>query len=358
MDEIVKLLSSVVFFFIVLLSASCSANDRTASDNKPAHHTDDGFKNLYIEDIDKGFFDFLRMRFFGDETWADHAALASQITTQQVELQRILTPSETAQITWLGHSTFLIQYKGVNILTDPIFSDRASPFSFTGPERYVPHVIDYALLPKIDAVIISHNHYDHLDEGSIQMLADSAHFYVPLGLKAWLEDIDVNPQQITEFDWWDSKSVISQYTDIQIQALPSQHWSARGLGDRFETLWASWSIKIADQHFWFAGDTGYNDTQFKQIGERIAPVDLALIPIGAYSPRWFMQHYHVNPAEAVKIHQDIGAAKSIGMHWGTFPLTAEEPGAPVIELEKAKKAAEIKDQDFISMAIGQTLMLP
>lgn len=358
MDEIVKLLSSVVFFFIVLLSASCSANDQTASDNKPPHHTDDGFKNLYIEDIDKGFFDFLRMRFFGDETWADHAALASQITTQQVELQRILTPSETTQITWLGHSTFLIQYKGVNILTDPIFSDRASPFSFTGPERYVPHVIDYALLPKIDAVIISHNHYDHLDEGSIQMLADSAHFYVPLGLKAWLEDIDVNPQQITEFDWWDSKSVISQYTDIQIQALPSQHWSARGLGDRFETLWASWSIKIADQHFWFAGDTGYNDTQFKQIGERIAPVDLALIPIGAYSPRWFMQHYHVNPAEAVKIHQDIGAAKSIGMHWGTFPLTAEEPGAPVIELEKAKKAAEIKDQDFISMAIGQTLMLP
>lgn len=353
-----KLLSSLVFFFVVLLSVSCSANDQAASNNKLAHHTEDGFKNLYIEDLDKGFFDFLRMRFFGDETWADHSALASQVATQPVELQRIHKPAETAQITWLGHSTFLIQYKGINTLTDPMFSDRASPYSFAGPERYVPHVIDYSQLPKIDAVVISHNHYDHLDEESIQMLSASAQFYVPLGLKAWFEDLDVDSQQITEFDWWDTKSINFQGTNMQIQALPSQHWSARGLGDRFETLWASWSITIANQHVWFAGDTGYNNIQFKDIGERIAPVDLALIPIGAYAPRWFMQHYHVNPAEAVKIHQDVGATKSIGMHWGTFPLTAEEPVAPVIELEKAKKAAKIDNQAFISMAIGQTLVLP
>lgn len=341
-----------------LLSTSCVAQEQIPEKPSPEHHTSDGFKNLHIDDPEKSFFDFMRMRFFGDEEWADHAALADQVPTQQVDLDSILKPAEEPQITWLGHSTFLIQHKKVNVLTDPIFSDRASPFSFTGPERYVPHVIDYTQLPKIDAVVISHNHYDHLDEASILMLAESAYFYVPLGIKDWLVDIGVDATRVNEFDWWETKKFDEQSMDLTIQALPSQHWSARGLGDRFETLWASWSITIFDTHFWFAGDTGYNPVQFKQIGARIASVDLALIPIGAYAPRWFMQHYHVNPAEAVKIHQDIGAEMSIGMHWGTFPLTAEEPGAPVIELEKAKKSAKINTQAFISMVIGQTLVIP
>jgi N-acyl-phosphatidylethanolamine-hydrolysing phospholipase D len=293
------------------------------------------------------------MRYLGDESWADHQALAEQVPVQAVKLERILAPQSQLQVTWLGHSTFLIQYQGKNILTDPIFSDRASPVSFVGPKRYIPHVIDYKRLPPIDAVVISHSHYDHLDLKAIEQLASSTHFLVPLKLKQWFVEQDVKSVNVTELDWWQTHD----FNGVSFQALPSQHWSARGIGDRFETLWASWSITVGDKHLWFAGDTGYNPYQFKKIGEKVAAIDLALIPIGAYSPRWFMQAYHVNPEEAVQIHLDIGAAKSIGMHWGTFPLTAEEPGEPPLKLAEARRGKQIDEQAFITISVGQTLAL-
>jgi N-acyl-phosphatidylethanolamine-hydrolysing phospholipase D len=293
------------------------------------------------------------MRYLGDESWADHQALAEQVPVQAVKLERILAPQSQLQVTWLGHSTFLIQYQGKNILTDPIFSDRASPVSFVGPKRYIPHVIDYKRLPPIDAVVISHSHYDHLDLEAIEQLASSTHFLVPLKLKQWFVEQDVKSVNVTELDWWQTHD----FNGVSFQALPSQHWSARGIGDRFETLWASWSITVGDKHLWFDGDTGYNPYQFKKIGEKVAAIDLALIPIGAYSPRWFMQAYHVNPEEAVQIHLDIGAAKSIGMHWGTFPLTAEEPGEPPLKLAEARRGKQIDEQAFITISVGQTLAL-
>jgi N-acyl-phosphatidylethanolamine-hydrolysing phospholipase D len=293
------------------------------------------------------------MRYLGDESWADHQALAEQVPVQAVKLERILAPQSQLQVTWLGHSTFLIQYQGKNILTDPIFSDRASPVSFVGPKRYIPHVIDYKRLPPIDAVVISHSHYDHLDLKAIEQLASSTHFLVPLKLKQWFVEQDVKSVNVTELDWWQTHD----FNGVSFQALPSQHWSARGIGDRFETLWASWSITVGDKHLWFDGDTGYNPYQFKKIGEKVAAIDLALIPIGAYSPRWFMQAYHVNPEEAVQIHLDIGAAKSIGMHWGTFPLTAEEPGEPPLKLAEARRGKQIDEQAFITISVGQTLAL-
>jgi len=343
----------------LLLLQGCSS--RTTSSNKPskAHHTVDGYKNLHVEDTDKSFFDFLKMRMLGEDEWADHLALASQVPVQDIDVERIKSPGNKPLITWLGHSVFLIQYNGINVLTDPIFSDRASPLSFAGPRRYVKHAMDYADLPDIDIVVISHNHYDHLDEDSLQTLArrslsqaNPIQFYVPMGLVDILLDQNIQRANIVEMDWWDSHT----QGNVVITAQPSQHWSARGLADRLNTLWASFHLKIEDFNVWFAGDTGYNDVQFKQIGQR-STIDLALIPIGAYAPRWFMQKYHVNPAEAVMIHKDVKAKKSIGMHWGTFPLTAEEPGEPVTLLEQEKQAHTLNQDSFITLAIGESIQI-
>lgn len=338
--------------FVVLWSG-CAVTQQPDEVEKPEHHTEAGFKNLYIEDSKKSFFDFLRMRFFGSDAWADHEALASEVPIQQVEIQALLSSAEIPQVTWLGHSTFLIQYKGMNVLTDPIFSDRASPLPFTGPKRYVPHVIDYRHLPKIDLVVISHNHYDHLDVTAINTLGNDTYFAVPLRIKDWLINQGINAEKISEFDWWQGKMI----GGIEVRALPSQHWSARSLTDRFETLWASWSIKLDDFSIWFAGDTGYNPVQFKQIGKRSETFDLALIPIGAYSPRWFMQAYHVNPQEAVQIHLDVKARQSIGMHWGTYPLTAEAPMAPPEKLSGVLRNKGLSKSEFLTLKIGETMKI-
>lgn len=326
-------------------------------EGKPAHHTNLGFRNVHITDPNKSFFSFLRLRMFGDDIWADPLETAAQVPRTQIDLEKLRRPGSEPQITWLGHSTFLIQVDGINILTDPIFSDRASPVSFGGPKRYTPHALDYALLPAIDYVIISHNHYDHLDKTAVTLLANQAQYLVPLGLKTWLVKNGINPSNVQELDWWQDADQTRLRTDIGFQAQPSQHWSARDFFDRRATLWASWLVQVGEFRFWFAGDTGYNAKTFKEIGERNGPIDLALIPIGAYAPRSFMGTYHVNPSEAVKIHADVQAALSIGMHWGTYPLTAESPMDPITKLAAARTKAGLGLDQFSTMAIGETRVL-
>lgn len=317
----------------------------------PAHHTATGFRNLHIDDANKSVFRYLAMKLFGDTKWADHAARSTEVPIKHLNVESIQSNSENLRVSWLGHSSFLIQWKGVNIITDPVFADRASPLSFVGPLRYIPHVIDYKNLPPIDYVIISHNHYDHLDTAAVHLLGNSPIYLVPLRLKPWFLENGIRSDRIKELDWWDT----AKFADAGFRALPSQHWSARGLFDRRKTLWASWRINLKGVSIWFAGDTGYNDKQFKEIGEKLGPVDLALIPIGGYLPRSFMRFYHVDPHEALKIHKDIKAKQSIGMHWGTFPLTAEGPADPIIELSKQRKKLNIAQTAFISMAVGETI---
>lgn len=350
----------VSIIIMALMLSGCASNNNASDESQKAHHTSNGFQNLYLDDPDKGLFDFLRMRFLGEDEWADHFALAGTVNVQAVDIANLVSPPNS-QITWLGHSTFLIQHNKVAILTDPIFSDRASPTSFAGPKRYTAHAMDYTKLPPIDWVVISHNHYDHLDTLSIRQLAKQSlmqespiQFAVPLGLKALLISNNIQGENIHELDWWQQR----QQDTVLIEALPSQHWSSRSLSDVRQTLWASWAITIDGYKIWFAGDTGYNDIQFTQIGEHLGSVDLALIPIGAYAPRWFMKPYHVNPEEAISIHNDVNSAFSIGMHWGTFSLTAEAPVAPVEELAKQRALKNISEQAFITMDIGQTLTLP
>ena len=227
----------------------------------------------------------------------------------------------------INHSTVLIQLNGVNILTDPIYVKRASPFQIVGPSRYRSPSIPYEELPPIDVVLISHDHYDHLDVKTLKRLSDDHHptILVGLGLKAFLEKFDI--ANVIEMDWHDQQSV----RGVDFTFLTAIHWSNRGMSP-YKTLWGSYMIEGPLSTVYFAGDTGYGD-HFKEIANKYPSIDLALIPIGAYVPRSFMQYVHMPPEDAFKAHLDLNPAKSFGIHWGTFQLTGEGMYDPIDELQ-------------------------
>jgi N-acyl-phosphatidylethanolamine-hydrolysing phospholipase D len=263
--------------------------------------------------------------------------------------------------TWIGHATTLMQAGGLNILTDPIFSQRASPVRFAGPERVQPPGLRVHELPHIDVVVISHNHYDHLDRASIVALAQQAGgpplFLTPLGLKVWLRELQIT--NAVELDWWQHHV----FNGVEFHCTPAQHWSARGGHDRNKTLWCAWSVLGADCHWFFSGDTGYSqdfadtcrffaDRQGEAQG---GGFDFALIAVGACLPRWFMGLQHVDLNEAVQIHLDLGAKRSLGVHWGTFSLSDEPLDQPLHELAAARDAKGVTEQQFFIVPIGATV---
>ena len=252
---------------------------------------------------------------------------------------------------WIGHSTFLIKKEGLTILTDPIFSDRASPFGFIGPKRLIPPAINISALPKIDVITISHNHYDHLDISSLRKLSKlfpEALFFVPHGDKRLLKKNNI--KNVHEFDWWNSFKV----KNFEFTFTPVQHWSKRGLFDRNRSLWGGWHIKHNDYSIFHAGDTGYSN-DFVQTRLRLGAPKYAFIPIGAYDPEWFMSDSHVNPEEAVQIMLDLEAEKGFGMHWATFTLTDENTIEPKIRLENA--TMKLDNLDFTSLVPGDVINL-
>ena len=338
-------------FSLMLVSSLACASQPPMTPKKPKHHRDDGYTNPIVGRSDKGLWKLLKARFSGEWKSPDLAD-AEKIERSLLTKEMLQGSSEEAKVSWIGHSTFLLQVNGKNILTDPIFSQRASPVSFAGPERYTQPAVSIGDLPKIDIIVISHNHYDHLDEATVKAIGNSAKWCVPLGLKSWFQDVGVT--NVVEFDWWDKKEI----NGIEVIATPSQHWSARGIFDRFDTLWAAWSIQVGDFKSWFAGDTGYNDVQFKEIGQKIGPFDLAMIPIGAYIPRWFMRDFHVNPEEAVRIHMDVRSKYSVAMHWGTFPLAGEGLLAPREDLSVALSELGIAPSAFQALPIGGQVRVP
>lgn len=313
------------------------------------------YSNAHIDAGNKRFSAFIKMRLFGDDEWADWPKLADTVNTVQPNLALLAGDAQDKpQVTWIGHSSVLVQYRGFNLLTDPIFAERASPVQFAGPRRITAAAVNAMQLPEIDLVVISHNHYDHLDASSIGALSDKvAHWAVPSGLAKLIRKFAGDAANVTEFRWWQTYDG----PDYRVTATPSQHWSGRSFSDRYESLWASWAINVDDFTVWFGGDTGYNAIQFAEIGLRIPDIDLGLIPIGAYEPRSFMKDMHVNPEEAVQIHQDIGARQSIGVHWGTFALTAERPDDPPKKLREALVRQNIPDQEFRALAVGETIQL-
>jgi L-ascorbate metabolism protein UlaG (beta-lactamase superfamily) len=228
------------------------------------------------------------------------------------------------RVTFVNHATLLIQIDNVNILTDPIWSERTSPVSFAGPRRHRPPGIRFEDLPPIDAVLVSHNHYDHLDLPTLRRLS-APRVFTPLGNGAL-----IGPRA-TELDWWQS-SKLSDGVDVHV--VPARHFCARGISDRNRNLWGGFVVTAPSGNVYFAGDTGWG-AHFAEIGKRFAPIRLALLPIGAYLPRWFMQPVHIDPRQAVDAHLALGAATSVAMHYGTFALGDDGLDDPVRELRAA-----------------------
>lgn len=262
---------------------------------------------------------------------------------------------DAIRASFVNHATFLLQTQGLNILTDPIWSERASPLSWWGPKRVHPPGIKWDQLPRIDVVIISHSHYDHFDLPTVKKLVarDNPLFVVPLGIDTLIERA-VPSARTQALDWGQNTRISNK---VAIYAEPSQHWSARSPWDRNETLWASYVIDTSAGKIYFAGDTAYGSGKvFKTIGEKYGPLRLALIPIGAYEPRWFMQGSHANPHEAVEIFRDLKAQQALGMHYGTFQLTDEAIDQPVKDLAVALDAAKIAPEKFQALAPGEVFL--
>lgn len=254
---------------------------------------------------------------------------------------------------WLGHATVLLRLGSLHLLTDPHLGRRASPLPFLGPKRQVPAPVKPGQLPRVDVVLISHNHYDHLDDWSIRALLRANPgliCYAPLSLGPWLRRRGV--RHIHELDWWQKQD----HQDLEIHCVPAQHWSARGLFDRNRTLWCGWVVKTKGFNFYFSGDTGYTP-RLQQISARLGAPDLAAMPIGAYAPRWFMCPQHVDPPEAVQLHRELGVRRSLAIHWGTFELADDSLDEPVELLERAMAQNGLGTDDFWILRQGESRLV-
>jgi L-ascorbate metabolism protein UlaG (beta-lactamase superfamily) len=255
-------------------------------------------------------------------------------------------------LTFIGHSTFLIQTRAVTIVTDPVFVDRASPVQFAGPRRVRKPGVRLDDLPRISLVLLSHNHYDHCDLRSLATIHERFRPVVVtlLGNAPLLKSAGID--RIEELDWWQP----SITAPVPVSATPARHFSARTPFDRNRALWGGFVVDLGGHRLFFAGDTAYG-SHFREIPKRLGSIDTALLPIGAYEPRWFMQHVHVNPEEAVQAHLDLGAARSIGMHFGTFRLTAEGIDDPLTALAAARADAGLTEAEFRTLDFGESIRL-
>jgi L-ascorbate metabolism protein UlaG (beta-lactamase superfamily) len=260
-------------------------------------------------------------------------------------------PNETA-VTFIGHSSFLIQVGATAVLIDPVYAERASPFSFAGPRRVRAPGVRFDDLPPISLVLLSHNHYDHCDIKTLQLVERRFHPLVvtPVGNGRLLRSAGMG--RVEELDWWET----TRAGALPITITPAQHFSARHMFDRNRALWGGFLIETGGQRILYAGDSGYGP-HFREVARRLGPIDLALIPIGAYEPRWFMQDIHMNPAEAVRAHLDLEARRSIAMHFGTFQLTPEGIDEPVRDLAKAMSESGVAREQFRAIEVGESVKL-
>ena len=372
MRLVVKYLPPLLLVLLALLAAvSLTSCDRLQAANPnfsptKAHHTPTGFRNNHIAAVDKPFLDLLRWRWSALLDGLPPEA-ATPTPTQAPDLNTLRNNGRAGaamqpSVTWIGHATTLVQASGLNVLTDPIFSERASPVQLIGPKRQPPPGVAMQDLPHIDVVVISHNHFDHLDRQSVFGLDQRAKtagretvFLVPLGLKAWFANLGI--ERVVELDWWDKFTLGA----VDFHLTPVQHWSTRGTADRNQTLWGGWAVFGPDFSWYFSGDAGYSkdfaDTK-QHFSLRVAPngklFDLALLAVGAYEPRWFMAAQHMNPLESAQAHKDLAAAQSIGIHWGTFNLTDEALDQPPVHLAAAKRTLQLAPEEFTLLKIGQS----
>jgi L-ascorbate metabolism protein UlaG (beta-lactamase superfamily) len=258
----------------------------------------------------------------------------------------------SAVVTFIGHSTFLIQTPLGTIVTDPVYSERASPVVFAGPRRVRRPAVNFDDLPPISVVLLSHNHYDHFDARTLRAIDSRWHPLVvtPIGNGRLLKSLGI--RRVEELDWWQDAST----SPVPVTVTPAQHFSARTPFDRNRALWGSFVVTSGNRRIFFAGDSGYAP-HFADLRSRHGRIDLALLPIGAYEPRWFMRDIHMNPEEAVQAHLDLGAERSIGMHFGTFQLTLEGIDDPVIALDAARRAHGVASDAFRAPAFGESFVV-
>ncbi len=307
------------------------------------------YRNSYLP-ADPGIFDLLRWQF----------TRQAPPKPQTFPLIRndpaaIRANKERPSLTWVGHSTFLVQIEGVNFLTDPMFSDRASPFPFGGPRRVTPVGLALDDLPHIHFVLVSHNHYDHLDAPSVKALLrrqsdDPPAFVVPDGLGRWFRRRGF--PRVIDLGWWENAEVAG----LRVHVVPVQHWSQRIPFIVNRSLWSGFVVEGKKGRLLFPGDTGYSE-DFRDIRARLGPMNLSLLPIGAYEPRWFMKPMHIGPEDAVRIHRDLESKLSVAMHWGTFSLTDEPFDEPPRLLRETMKSEKIPETDFRIIGHGETLWL-
>ena len=302
------------------------------------------YENTNGKPIEKSFQDLLKWATDDIETKIDYIEISNDWESLDFE-------EDDNYGVWVGHSTFLIKKNGITILTDPVFSDRASPFKNIGPKRLIPPAVPIKKLPAIDFITISHNHYDHLDIRSLKdlyTLNSNTIFLVPAGDKKLLERQKI--ENVYEYEWWEG--YLSD--ELKITFTPVQHWSKRGLFDRNKSLWGGWFFEFNDFSIFHAGDTGYSE-DFKSTRMKLGSPKYAFIPIGAYDPEWFMAESHVNPEDAVQIMLDLGAENSFGMHWATFKLTDEDTLEPRERLDAEVKNKKINS--FIAPIPGSIINL-
>lgn len=336
-----SLISLLVFF-----SLSCFADASVRN----SHHTADGFKNPNPNFETKGLWNVISWQF--QRFQLPHSLDPKDYPPFPVlpnDGNQLLTNHSKLSVTWVGHATTLIQIDGVNILTDPIWSERCSPVSFIGPKRYTPPGIKIENLPRIDIVILSHNHYDHTDLPTLKQLEEKFHPLVFTGIGNSKLLLAEGLKNVKEMDWWEE----TKTNDLSITFTPTQHFSGRGLFDRDETLWGSYLISGEKEKVYFGGDTGYY-THFREISERLGPIDVAILPIGATEPRWMMEPVHVDPIQAVQAFVDLKAKYLVPMHYMTFVLSDEALDSPVPRTKEELKRAGISEDHFIPLKIGES----
>ena len=296
------------------------------------HRTSSGFRNPWPDAEPRGLGDVVRWSL---QRRRQHIAPNPLPGTFPLA-QPLFSPraaDDELSVTWVGHSTVLLQAGAINLLTDPIWSERASPVQFAGPRRLVDPAVSLDAVPPIDVVLISHNHYDHLDKATVQQLTrrmPEIQWVAPLGLERPLTRWGA--RDVRELDWWEETRITTPRGEVQVTATPAQHFSARGFGDRGRTLWCSWQVVAGPVRAFFAGDTAYHP-EFREIARRHAPFDLLMLPIGAYEPRWFMRSVHMNPPEALRAYAELSSLQEeqpalLPIHWGTFRLTDEPMEEP------------------------------
>jgi N-acyl-phosphatidylethanolamine-hydrolysing phospholipase D len=316
--------------------------------SRPPHHADAGFQNVpVVERAGAG----VALPFFARRVWATLTGRdgAPAVEPNDGSFLRENARHSVPTVTWIGHSTVLVQMDHVTFLTDPIWAERASPFETMGPKRFVPPGVAFDDLPPVDFAVVSHSHYDHADFETLQRLsARGTRIFTPLGLGTLLRDEGV--ATVDELDWWEERQV----GRIAVHCVPAQHWSARGLFDKDQTLWSGWAVVGPSRRFYYAGDTGYF-AGFAEIGRRLGPFDLAALPIGAYEPTLMMRPFHLNPEEALQAGLDVGASRMLGVHYGTFDLTDEPLDEPPRRFRDAAPSRGVAAERVATPPVGATL---